>query len=82
MLQLNQVVLVDSPSVALKDERGIFELVSPLGDVILVSCQPGLDMSLPERVSFDPTRKRRDNRWAIRKLAELPDAPEPQPESL
>ena len=79
MLQLNQVILVDSPSIALKDERGIFELVSPLGDVIQVSCRPGLDMGLPENVCFDPARKRPDNLWAIRKLAELPAAREPQP---
>jgi hypothetical protein len=82
MLQLNQVILVDNPSVVLKEEGGIFELVSPLGDVIQVSCKPGLEMGLPENVAFDPARKRSDNLWAIRKIAELPAADEPQPESL
>ncbi|MGC2332726.1 MAG: hypothetical protein WA581_14825 [Candidatus Acidiferrales bacterium] len=82
MLRLNQVMLVGNPSVVLKDECGVFELVSPLGDVIQVSCKPGLDMGLPENVSFDPERKRSDNLWAIKKIAELPGAGEPQPESL
>jgi hypothetical protein len=82
MLELNQVILVDNPSVVLKDECGVFELVSPVGDVMQVTCKPALDMSLPENVSFDPARKRSDNLWAIRKLAELPGAGEPQPESL
>jgi hypothetical protein len=82
MLQLNQVILADNPSIVLKDEGGVFELVSPLGDVIQVSCKPGLEMGLPENVSFDPTRKRPDNLWAIKKIAELPGAGEPQRESL
>jgi hypothetical protein len=76
MLQLNQVILVDNPSVVLKDEGGVFELVSPLGDVMQVSCKPGLDMGVPENVSFDPARKRSDHRWAIKKIAELPAAGE------
>ena len=81
MLELNQVILANSPSVVLKNESGIFELVSPLGDIIQVSCKPGLEMGLPENVSFDPARKRSDNLWTIKKLAELP-AGESQPESL
>ena len=78
MLELNRVILVDSPSLALKDERGIFELVSPLGDVIQVACEPGLEMGVPRHVSFDPKRRRTDHRWEIKKIAELPpDNPTP-----
>ncbi len=72
MIELNQVILVDSPAVALKNERGVFELVSPLGDVIQVACEPGLDMGTPQCVSFDPKRKRTDHLWEIKKIAELP----------
>jgi len=73
VLELNHVVVVDSPSLALKDERGIFELISPLGDVILVTCAPGLEMGVPEHVAFDPNKRRMDHCWEIRKIAELPD---------
>ncbi len=78
MIELNQVILVDSPAVALRNERGVFELVSPLGDVIHVACEPGLDLGTPHHVSFDPKRKRLDHLWEIKKIAELPsDNPAP-----
>jgi hypothetical protein len=81
MFKLNQTVLVDSPSTALQNESGIFELVSPLGDIIQLACEPGLELGTPQRVSFDPKRKRSDQRWEIKKIAELPGNGRPQPEA-
>jgi len=74
MFKMNEPVLVDSPSEALKNESGVFELVSPQGEVLLLACEPGLAMGVPERVSFDPRRTRTDNRWEIKKIAESPPA--------
>lgn len=76
-LKLNEAVLVESPSDALQNECGIFEIVSPLGDVIQVACEPGLALGVPEHLSFDPSRKRSDSRWKITKIAELPRKGEP-----
>lgn len=74
MLKLNETIVVDSPSAALKNESGVFELVSPLGEVLLLACQPGLEMGLPQHLSFDPRRTRSDNLWEIKKIAESPRA--------
>jgi hypothetical protein len=74
MLKLNEKILAESPSVALKEESGVFELVSPLGDVLELTCAPGLELGTPRRVSFDPEKKRSDHLWVITKIAEAPSA--------
>jgi hypothetical protein len=80
MLKLNEVILVDDPSSVLDHERGIFEVLSPLGDLIRVSCSPGLPAD-HQHVSFHPEKKRADFRWEVRKIAELPGDDEPTSES-
>jgi hypothetical protein len=72
LLKLNQVILAESPSAALQNESGVFELASPQGEVILVTCEPGLMLGAPQQVSFDPQRARSDHCWEIKKIAELP----------
>jgi hypothetical protein len=79
LLKLNEVVLVESPSTALQNESGVFELASPMGDILLVTCEPGLKIGIPERVSFDPGRTRSDHRWEIKKIAELPGSAQAGP---
>ncbi|MFY9688818.1 MAG: hypothetical protein WA369_11525 [Candidatus Acidiferrales bacterium] len=72
MLRLNETILVDNPSLALKGERGVFQLTSPTGDVLQIECGPGLPPDVPRYVAFLHERTRADLRWEIRKIAELP----------
>jgi hypothetical protein len=81
VLKVNQVILVDTPSTALENESGIFEVVSPLGDVIRVTCVPGLPQVSPRHIAFRPEKKRADLRWEVRKIAELPGGSRPAPGS-
>jgi hypothetical protein len=72
VLKLNEVILVHNPSHALENEHGIFEVISPIGDVLRLTCTPGLPQDLPYHIAFRPEKKRRDLRWEIRKIADLP----------
>jgi hypothetical protein len=81
VLKLNEVILVDNPSRALENECGIFEAVSPSGDVLRITCRPGLPQDLPYHVAFRPEKTRADLRWEIKKIAELPGEGQAAPET-
>ncbi|HEX4074905.1 MAG TPA: hypothetical protein VHX49_05870 [Candidatus Acidoferrales bacterium] len=75
MLRLNETILVDTPSLALEGERGVFELISPTGDVLRIECAPGLPTGVPLHVGFRPEKTRADLRWEVTKIAEIPGEP-------
>jgi hypothetical protein len=75
MLRLNETILVDTPSLALEGECGVFELTSPTGDVLHIECAPGLPAGVPRHVGFRPEKTRADLRWEITKIAEIPGEP-------
>ena len=68
----NVPVLVENPYEALKDERGSFEVVSPAGDIVRVSCRPGQPLSA-QWIKVSPESQRSDYRWRVTRISEDPD---------
>ena len=71
MFKLNEPVSVESPYTALKDEKGLFEVVSPGGDVLQVSCSPGKPLNA-RWIKFSPELRRTGYRWTVTKISDDP----------
>ncbi len=65
-------VFVESPYEALKEENGSFEVVSPAGDIVRVSCRPGQPISA-QWVKVSPELRRSDYLWRVTRLSDNPD---------
>ena len=70
MLQsLQGAVTVDNPAEVLRNQNGVFEVVSPYGMVFHVTCQPGTLMKMRE-VSKPPRNiEPVSMAWRIRKVS-------------
>lgn len=66
---LRGAVTVDNPAEVLRNQHGIFEVVSPYGLVFHVTCQPGTAMKMREVAK--PPRKIEpvSMAWQIRKVS-------------
>lgn len=72
MFKLNQPVYVESAHEALKEETGVFEVVSPGGDILRASCTPGKPIAA-RWIKFVPELQRHDHLWSVTKIGEAPD---------
>jgi hypothetical protein len=62
-------VRAENPAEVLLRQEGQFEVISPSGDVFHVTCQRGVKMAFT-RVSEQPTRRRGNAGWRIRRRTE------------
>ncbi len=71
MLKIGETIVVDNPTESLRDETGLFEVTTPAGDTLRVTCRPGhMIVSDP---TFAPVAKIQQLTWRIRKLRALPE---------
>ena len=62
----NDEIRANNPAEVLLWQEGQFEVISPTGDVFLVTCQRGVKMAFT-RISEDAPRKRSKTTWRIRR---------------
>ena len=68
MLILHRPILADDPDLVLRYERGLFEVVSPQGDTVRVTCPSAVCLKVANAVNQDCAPHRRW--WRIEKLSE------------
>ena len=73
MLELNESIRVPSAYEFLTAETGVFEVISPAGDVLRVVCRPGQHMRV-RHIKFSPEMRRADLIWQVKKISESPDS--------
>jgi hypothetical protein len=60
---------VENPAEVLRDENGVFEVISPYGYVFQVTCQRGSRMSVREISEPKRARVPDRERWRIQRLS-------------
>jgi hypothetical protein len=68
MVELNSTVEVEDPAEALRNQDGIFEVISPYGQVFQVTCRRGSRMGIREVGESENTAVPEPRRWRIQKL--------------
>jgi hypothetical protein len=63
------ILEVDNPAEVLRNENGVFEVVSPFGHVFEVTCKRGTKMGIREIDHPEEATWGRGVIWRIRKLA-------------
>jgi hypothetical protein len=66
---LQDAVTVDNPAEILRNQNGIFEIVSPYGLVFHVTCQPGTTMKMREVGHPPRSAEPFTMAWRIRKIS-------------
>ncbi|HYX70276.1 MAG TPA: hypothetical protein VE825_14155 [Terriglobales bacterium] len=68
MLSINETLVTHDPAQALRNEAGIFELISPTGEKFQLTCRAGQSI-----VSFRyvPKGHNESREWQVKKVAEL-----------
>ncbi|MEE8200307.1 MAG: hypothetical protein V3R29_03980 [Candidatus Acidoferrales bacterium] len=68
MLRLNEVMVTRDPALALENESGVFEVVSPRGEKFQIVARVGHSIT---NLRYVPDTGRTPQEWFIRKVAEL-----------
>lgn len=73
MLELHEAVCARYPRDILKEEIGLFEVVSPTGDIYRVCCRAGAVLKA-DHSHYVKELEREDEVWLVMKVSANPDA--------
>jgi hypothetical protein len=68
MLAINETLATHDPAQALRNEAGIFDLVSPTGEKFQITCRAGQSIV---SLRYAPKGHGESREWQIKKVAEL-----------
>jgi hypothetical protein len=66
--ELNGTHEVENPAEALRNEDGVFEVMSPYGYIFQVTCRRGRQMDIRQISEPQSARVREETTWRIRRL--------------